>query len=527
MPIDIDLLRSDEEGGILEAFLESQCLRFADDSPNQDEVRTFLQTIQAQDVTRRTEGKELEQQRNSLKSLQRSLAPNSKVEIDKNTAKKQIKQLKEAIQGQQDKLKADELSIHQNLLLVGNLIDKELGCKTYPGSEAIAPPTLHPDTVLDPVFCLGGHEKLQIEGPSSFTTLSGHVAELARAITTYSIFQFKGERFPLASLPESIPLSADVAHLLLGCQPRDCQICASRQQQFPSFLAASMLHRGKIYWDRALPRGTVCLTTNQHLWDRKESTRLDSFNHTKRKWFEEVKSEQVGFLGMTICTLEDSRKLQLELADRIVGLHMSLLAASDGLNLTNPRHEQMVRKRSISPSQLQPCEASRIVVEGYLQGEYVCLGMVSNTTDFLSRAMKTRCGGSHVEYVHSVYATCCSVNETLEWLVQNNILEDSGELGVGIPPVISKFMGYTDGEAVFLPFQRRLHPGKGGRKPVVKELTASSPRAIGKAQRTTTSEDPVVVRKPKVPFALHRLPNRDEVIAERYASPFDFLPEVR
>ena len=141
--------------------------------------------------------------------------------------------------------------------------------------------------------------------------------------------------------------------------------------------------------------------------------------------------------------------------------------------------------------------------------------------------MKTRCGGAHVDYVHSVYATCSSINETLEWLVHNNVIEHAGELGVAIPSCVAGLMDHTNGAAFFLPFQRRLHPGKAGRKPAVKELPASAVRAIGVMQKgVAASETPVVAAEKKVPFALDRLPNTDEVLAERYMSPFDFLPQI-
>ena len=509
MPISIDLLRPDGEGGILDKVHESQCLRHPETASA--ELLSLLLNLQTQDLARRTEAKDLAQQRNSLKVLQRSLAPNSTADIDKDEAKKQIKQLKESIQVQHDKLQADGVTIHDNLLRVGNHVDKELNCGD--GSDVSLPKADLNDTtvVVDPVFCIGGYEKVQLEGSSSFTVLSGHVAELARVVTTYAISSFKGDNFPVVSLPESVSLSTDAVYSLLGCH-QPCRVRSKDQQQCPSFLAASLLHREKIYWDRELPRGQVCLTTNQG--------GLTTFNHTKRKWFQEVPSEQVGLLGMTGCTLGESRKLQVDFVDQIVDFYTSLLVSTSGYTLQHSRHSPMVSKRTIVPSQLEPYEVSRIVIEGYLHGDYVCLGTVSNSTDFVARGVKTRCGGPHVDYVHSVHATCCTVNETLEWVVQNNVLVDdsSGEFGVGIPSNLATLMGY--GSTLFLPFQRRLYMGKAGRKPVVKELTPTSPTVIGEIV-TVNSDD---VRRTKAPFALDRLPNRDEVSAERYMSPFDFLP---
>lgn len=515
MPIDIDLLRADR--GILERLLESQCQRFPD--VPRDALCQALESTKTRDAARRRHVKDLENERNKLKTLQKSLAPNSPLEIDRNEAKQQVKLLKKSIQNQQVALQTEEQDIHDMLIKVGNAVDI-IG--DYLELEAHRVNIFSELDIVDPVFSIGGYEKIHFEGPSSFTALSAHGAELARAITTHAISSFKEERFPLVALPQSIPLEKTRAHSALGCQPDRCE---DQSPLYPSFLAASLLHKDKTYWDRALPRGHVCVSSSQHLFDERERQRRATFRHTKQKWWEEVPAEQVGLLGMTICTLDESRRFQIEMADRIVDFHASLLIPERFCK--SRRGTVMVRKRVVPASQLLPCEASRILIEGYLLGGYVCLGFVSNCTDFVTRAMKTRCGGSYVEYVHSVHATCCSVTETLEWLAHNNLAKDEEETGVSLPPSLTLTMGYDHGATVFFPFERQVSAGKAGRKPVVKVLPATNPRTIGDSLLNTTANNDDIAHVPpkaKTPFALDRMPTPEEVRAEVYMSPFDFLP---
>ena len=233
-----------------------------------------------------------------------------------------------------------------------------------------------------------------------------------------------------------------------------------------------------------------------------------------------MKSEQIEVLGLAGDTLEESRKLQVDFVDRIVEFYTSLLVKSrSGYALQRGKQSPMVRKRVITPSMLEPSEASRVVIEGFLHGKFIVLGSVSNRTDFVTRELKIRCGGAHVSYLHSIHASCCTVYETLEWLVQNNVMckEDTGDLGVGIPSCVATLLGFN--ATVFLPFKRRLAIGKAGRKPIVKELPYNPPTSIGEGPAKVEKE----VERNK-PFALQRPPNRDEIHAERYMSPFDFLP---
>jgi hypothetical protein len=507
MPIGIDLLRPNSEGGSIECFYESQCRRYPEVATGN--LRAQLEGLQRRDIERRAQAKDLEHRRNELKIMQRSLAPASEqLLVYKEDVKRQIKSRKALIQADHDQLQAEDRSIRDELLRVGNLVDSELYCHTgiwdvpLPESDLIVT-----NLVVDPWFCLGGYERVHLEGSSPFTAVTGVAVDLARSIATLAISCLKTELFPVVSLPDHLSLPPETVRSLLGYETRAPVL----QNHTTTFLAASMLFQEKIVWDRELPRGCLCLSNNHG----------GTTYASKQKWFQKVTSEQVVLLGLAGGTLEESRMLQLDVVGRIVSFYSSLLVANHpGFVLQRSRQQSpMVRNRVLAPHQLELSEASRIVVEGFLHGEYVTLASVSNRTDFCTRALNIRCGGTHVAHVHSIDATCCTVYETLEWVMQNNVLckEDTGDLGVGISSNLATLLEFSS--KVFLPFKRRLEVGRAGRKPVVKELKVNSPCLIGEGRVKVEEEI-----KAKAPFALERLPNRQEVLAERFMSPYDFLP---
>lgn len=507
MPIGIDLLRPSSEGGSIESVYESQCRRNPE-IPIEN-LRARLEDLQRRDIVRRVQAKDLDHKRNELKVIQRSLAPASELHVvDKEDVKRQIKCLKASIQADHDQLQAEDRSIRDDLLRVGNLVDSELDCNSgewgapFPESDL-----LFTNPVVDPWFCLGGYERVPLEGSSPFTAVTGIAVDLARAITTLASSCLKTDHFPIMSLPDHLSLPHETLRSFLGYETREPVL----ENHNATLLVASMLFQDKILWDRELPRGCVCLTNNVG------GTALAS----KRKWFQKVTSEQVVLFGLSGSTLEESRKLQLEVVGRIMDFFTSLLVTyHPGFVLQRSRQQSfMVRKRVLAPNKLEPSEASRIVVEGFLHGEYITLASISNRTDFCTRQLNIRCGGTHVAYVHSIDATCCTVYETLEWVLQNNVVckEGTGQLGVGIPSNLASLIGF--GSNVFLPFKRRLEVGRAGRKPVAKELQPSPPFLISEGDAKV--EKDIIA---KTPFALERPPNREEVLAERYMSPFDFLP---
>ena len=506
MPIGIDLLRPNSEGGSLEGVYESQCRRYPEMAI--DDVRARLQDLQQRDIAHRAHAKDLEYRRSELKVLQRSLTPTNETRhLDEEDMKRQIKLLKTSIKILHDSIQTEERSIHDNVLRVGNLVDTALdfGSDDW-DSNLPESDFMFANLVADPCFCLGGYERVQLERSSSFIAVTGIAVDLSRAIATLAISCFQTEQFPVVSLPDQLSLSSETVDSILGYDDHVRVL----QNHNATFLAALMLFQGKVVWDRELPRGCVCVT-NKH-----GGTTHDS----KLKWFQQVKSEHIELLGLSGDTLEESRKLQLDIVHQIMEFYTSLLVINHpGFVLQRGQQSPMVRKRVIAPPKLKPSEASRVVIEGFLHDKYIVLASVSNHTDFLTRQLKIRCGGAHVGYVHSIHASCCTVYETLEWLVQNNVLckEDTGEHGVGIPSNVATLMGFNS--ELFMPFKRRLEAGKAGRKPVVKDLPYTVPRLIGEGRVKVEKEN-----EAKAPFALQRPPNRNEIRAERYMSPFDFLP---
>jgi hypothetical protein len=495
-----------------------------------DDIRNRLLNIQVLDTGKRARTKLLEQHRRLLKEIQKSLRPQSKkgdsacAIVDITQAKEEMKRLKHSIQLLQDKLDDDSSELQRLLWAVPNVIDKDLD-NDLRDAAPFKPSPPEGVRITDPVFCLGGYDKTQIEEGDTFITLSETVILLTRSLVSHALLFFKKKDFPVISPPEFVMTSKATAHSVLGCCQQDCSVCnESMQLRLPSYLAGFLFHREKVYWDRELPMGHITVTTNQCKLDEREANRLSTFKHTKRKWFEEVQSNQVGMLGFTICTMEETRRLQTEIADQIMAFHASLCPHND-TRLKSLKVSPILRKRAISPPDLLPHEVSRIVVEGFLNGIPVVLGFVSNFADYISRATRTRCGGAYTEYVYSFHATLCSDTETLEWMVHNNIMEVDGELGVGVISLLAKHMGWETNTTLFLPFQRRLEPGKAGRRYVVKELPASSPRIIdkgGEESRSKGSDD--AKQRQSVPFALSRMPTKEEIKGEYYMNPFDFLP---
>ena len=92
-----------------------------------------------------------------------------------------------------------------------------------------------------------------------------------------------------------------------------------------------------------------------------------------------------------------------------------------------------VRARPVPPSDLEPCESSRTVLEGYLPsiGRYAELGRVCSTTDYVSRALGMRCAGGRdgAEHPHLVWATAADGGTALAWLAEQNAAVRTGGAG--------------------------------------------------------------------------------------------------
>lgn len=279
------------------------------------------------------------------------------------------------------------------------------------------------------------------------------------------------------------------------------------------------MHQQKTYFDRQLPLGQVITTTTTSSnisRDPREVARLDS-QTTKRQFG----GERIELFCLTGNTIGESNTMQLEMAHAIIDLHQSLLVSSSCRDVT---------LRTATPTELLPCEASRVVVEGIIgEKASVTLGYVSNMTDYCTRGTQTKIGGA-MGYCFSVHGVMCSILETVEWMLKQNIVEDNGELGIGVPPPLSIHlqeqleMATSEG-VLFVPFSRRIHRGKKNGTFRRTEIDkASKPRVIptnGRGSMGTQSSRPN--RGLLAPLAKGP-PTAQQIRDERLSCPFDFLP---
>mmetsp|Transcript_12794 Transcript_12794/g.19833 ORF Transcript_12794/g.19833 Transcript_12794/m.19833 type:complete len:427 (+) Transcript_12794:2214-3494(+) len=182
---------------------------------------------------------------------------------------------------------------------------------------------------------------------------------------------------------------------------------------------------------------------------------------TTTTWIDQLSSSshttQMDMFALTACSMDEAQRVQLQMVQQIIDFHQSLL-----LPLTTRNEEEkhqskpLLRTRIESPWHLLPCEASRIVIEGYLpppslttanttkkmnkknkknptsstttvtgdDDSYVVLGYVSNFTDYLSRPCQTKYGtsakGKDTEFVYTVHGILTRLSSTMNWMIVNN-----------------------------------------------------------------------------------------------------------
>lgn len=195
-----------------------------------------------------------------------------------------------------------------------------------------------------------------------------------------------------------------------------------------------------------------------------------------------------------------------------------------------------------------------MIIEGYLPSkkEYICLGYVSNYTDFISRGLKIKCGGGGgpVEFAHLIHGKVCDFN-VLNWMLdhniasvppsvmtQNNIIMDLKKTshleGIIIPKSIVQFIPplhlddrTSSGSRLFLPFQREIVRGKAG-KITTKEIRGIPEQVwlhldndvekhkVGSHKTTNTTQDDEKKQELKL-----TLPSAKD---EASCNPYTFLP---
>jgi len=591
MPVDISFCRSADEGGIVDEVKRWQlarCCSFQNDQ-NVVQVEEFVARIQILDMERRKTLRNHNDQRARLNALQKSLAPKKKkdsqhhedISVKKEIIRDEIKNLKlETLPSLSDKLDLQSKRLQEELYKIGNLVDDEdltvdgLDPVQMNQNRGVVIGQDNEFCLLDPLFCIGGYEKLEYPlGTKESVTkskrkkyLTGVGSDLAYSMLSYGKEFFRkhersGKDVKTIHAPESILLPNQTAHETMGCtapcelngEESSCNICTNDSDQIkvPSFVALASMHQNKSYSERMLPQ--VYLSSTQCLDQAdKNNEQTSQFSHP---------IERLQIFAISTSNLTMSRSLCDEFAHAIKDLYLSLLSSShtggdNEVEISSFSKEHPLRVRTLQTSSLEKNEARKIVVEGYMPSmkKYIVLGHVSNSTDFISRAFKIKCGGSKlqgqgVEYTHLIHGVICDGGVALSWFLENNIAtlkthggndEAQKKLGVAIPPCLVSFLSperrnLTD-STMWIPFVRKLEKGKNGKTsikqidPMVDVLFIDHKVGATLVQHNRTRTQEVKssgekkVRMKAESSSCPRNLSLKDIIAEANCNPYDFLP---
>jgi len=523
MPIDIGLLRSKEEGGNLEQVWQWQILRYGDKANHE-----LLTSIQTMDVERRRLLRQVTDTRKQLHILQQSIKNSN----DKQKVKAEMRQLKQQVIPDMERdLERATKQLDKTLPQVPNCVVElyidESPCLSQGATDTFLFNQKPEETVVDPLYCLQGYDTLP-----GCTVLTGTGAALARSLSNYALLFCRNHTmlssFSSVILPPSIEMESATAHSIMGCSLSDCLLCASSTSSVlvPPWVAASLLHEETKYFDQEIPVGQVITTTlcSGVAIDEREVARLQTFQSMQKTWVQQCLGDRIELFCLTGNTISESNVMQREMVDSIVEFYQSLLLVH------HDSSSYEIKLWAVEPPQLLPCEASRVVVQGMLGKSVVILGYVSNMTDYSTRATKTKIGSS-LGYCYAVHGVLCCIPETLEWMLQHNVIDYENEIGIGISPSLSGMvqeqLGMSPAEGVlFLPFVRRIHVNKKNGKVKRTELgNASAPRVIQSSSNPVeachTTESGRLSRKP---FVREGPLTAQDIQDERLSCPYNFLP---
>ncbi len=383
---------------------------------------------------------------------------------------------------------------------------------------------------LDPLYCIDGYGKTSIptwtvpciaqdeelkkddkimnDGSQEKAYLCNNGALLYDALCTHAKTSFQSScntlnlkyEQKILNIPQSIPLETNMANALLGCKsnyeenhkleyPNHSNDDVKKHTNVPSNITLALLHQNKTFTDRELPKIYLCnsqITSSNNECSTRVGLKQLPLIHA---------INQIEVFAISTCNLSISAGLQNDIVRGYVEFYRSLLTnVTDLKNLEcdlkskQQKSTPLIRIQITSPCNLGPNEARRVTIEGYLQSkkEYICLGHVSNYTDFVSRGVKIKCGGGHgqpVEFAHLIHGKFCDQN-VLNWMLENNIgsiprpinpnlkKKMNGRMfhdGIIIPSPLVRFMRPITGSnkssrvLLFLPFQREIVKGKGGK----------------------------------------------------------------
>ena len=513
MPIDLDLLRHEETR---EQVIQWQELRYPN---NSDHRGTILPRIQRADEALRKTQRDINVNRNLLKSLQKSLAPAAALLDNRLERINEIQALKTRLIDMETTILELQEEIDVNMSLVANELDMGVSLQT---DNVVVQQCKRKNSktkqviskaVLDPMFCIRGYERIRFttaNGQSStLTFLTGVGASLDRALTSYALTFLHNAT--LISLPSNIPS-------VMSATTGTIESHATMPAMSTSLIGLSLLHQSTKYLDRELPLRNVCITPHELNNNKAPS------QQQPHKWFHSSRGgHSINVFAITGGTMTESRAVQMEFLNTMKTFYSSLLMMQDDFV-----DFELV---ALDPAQLLPQEASRVV----LYYDTVIVGHVSNMTDYITRGINTK--SQNGTPVHTVHGCFCVIHETLEFMVQRNVIwQDETASGVGIPRGVARGMQeFVDGIAVpessfswaWIPFHRQLEAKENGKVCLtVLHNVVTGPRWMPGAT-TNSSTITSTMNKPKrAPFAIHHngVPTKREIQAEALTLPFTFLP---
>lgn len=525
MPIDPLLLRKKEEGGIPDEIIKSQILRLGSEQTDAEHLR--LVNFQQLEIEKRNSLRELNNSRTKLKKIQKELAPGNTLSDSEIRHKKDegLSLKTDAIPRLQDRLNSLTFQLDQQLFQFSNLLDEtDFECEVMDYLPSYFPENIDLNVdVTDILFCLGGYEKLTIPAlenvddsglrSESKVVLSGIGTLLSSGVVEYCKhffqmnFKERNNDISLIRSPQ-IDLPRRLIQATLG------SVAHTDVPRAPSYLCSLMLKADACFSDKTLPSVFLC---------QSECTRGGKYTSTHPL-------PQLEILYLVSSDLNQSRVVQDTTAKQMLQMYTSLIGRTDYSKKVQFLRSSIppIRVQLAKPSELNPNESRRLNIEGYIKSrnEYVILGFISNTTDFLSRELKMKFIGSHtVEYVHIIHGMICS-DSIIDWILDQNLARlqlDSNSVvdGVFFTPSLCNYICLNqDGNAVFMPFKRLLVKGKKA-KTIVQDIPGQiNPIILENSSKTSRRH-----RKNKMDLIDGTtMLTKKEIVAESSCNPYGFLP---
>jgi len=426
------------------------------------------------------------------------------------------------------------------------------------------------DDQLDVFYCIGGYEDVQVILPikardgdgSALTTaalLTDKGVQLVRALESMVVEYFStccSALFP-GQQQDSTVASAEavrVLHVPLEFPTTTFASSTTSLTATPAWKVLVQNLRGQTLYDRTLPFSYLLVCEGgpkavpEPLTERKKKNRSNG-KSSDRVWHNRLTTTQrteVQILVVTGSSLEtDSCRAQMdcmyyiqEFYEQQVLLNENGMKTSAGNDDKEIEDEKAGRKshiisflmattaeiRAIPPDQLEPDEASRLVLELKYGTDTIVLATLSNYLDYYSDNI--RHGNIPKHNVHVLHGRLCAVPECLDWMlrVQHQRQRKWQRQQVEIPKPLLPFLGLNLQSPNVLKYVRTVKKGKRGQRivqPVLAVATAD----------TSVSDVPAApnsARGETMPIQ-GQLPNnvthqRSRMIrAEACACPFDFL----